>query len=421
MRRRIGVFSEVGHPNAEFGHFCGVSNFLAYWMRYCRGRGIEIDLHAYARRNRVDQDGPVRMYGWRPHLPVRVYPTIVQDLAHMLPSRRIARVVRDRRYSSVNVIAPGTMGLQGMIAARRHSLPVVAMYTTSLAAYSGERTKRALGWLGAGSRPVVEATERLAWGLMRRFYSGRNGVTAVLAPTSRVAGEVRAKLAAPVQVLGRGVDTELFTPPLRWKGGTPPTGRALILYAGRIHRGEKNLDRFIEVLREVPKAGLLVVGDGPHRDSLQRDLGARAEFTGALSGRALAAAYRRADFFVFPSKHDTFGQVVMEAMATGLPAVVTDQGGPQELVEDGVTGFVADDRSFVARVRELATNSRLRLRMGRQARLAAEARSWERIFAELMDYCLRTADRRSGATCIPRAPSPRSSLVWTGSAPSGIL
>lgn len=91
----------------------------------------------------------------------------------------------------------------------------------------------------------------------------------------------------------------------------------------------------------------MVVGDGPHRDSLELELGARAEFTGALSGRELAAACRRADLFVFPSKHDTFGQVVMEAMATGLPAVVTDQGGPQEPVEDGVTGFVADDRSFL--------------------------------------------------------------------------
>ena len=392
MRLRVGVFSEVGHPDAGTRHFSGVSNFLAYYMRYCRRRGLEMDLHSYADRDRVDEDGSVRMYGWRPRAPLRVDPTIPQDLRHLLLDARVLRTARDRAYDVINVVAPGTMGLQGVMVARRVGVPVVAMYTTSLAEYAGKRAARGLSWLGRGEAPAVSATEAMGWWVMRRFYSRRNMIGTILAPTHRTAREVESKLDVPIRILGRGVDTELFRPP-------PPNGvkarnqTAVILYSGRIHRGEKGLDRFVEILKTIPEARLLMVGDGPHRESLERDLGPRAEFTGVLAGEKLAAAYRRADFFVFPSKHDTFGQVVTEAMATGLPAVVTDQGGPQELVEDGVTGFVADDDCFIPRVRDLCTSPALRGEMGQRARAAAEARSWDQIFDELVQHYHRAAER----------------------------
>ena len=390
-RLRVGVFSEVGHPHAGIRHFSGVSNFLSYNMRYCRRRGLEMDLHSYADRDRTDEDGSVRMYGWRPRVPIRVDPTIPQDLRHLLLDARILRTARDRAYDVINVVAPGMMGLQGVMVARRVKVPVVAMYTTSLAEYAGKRTARGLRWLGKGMAPAVSATEAMGWRVMRKFYSRRNRIGAIFAPTRRTAREVEARLDAPIRILGRGVDTELFRPP-------PPdvvkacNQPAFILYSGRLHRGEKGLDRFVEILKAIPEARLLMVGDGPHRESLKRDLGSRAEFTGTLAGEELAAAYRRADFFVFPSKHDTFGQVVMEAMATGLPAVVTDQGGPQELVEDGVTGFVADDECFLSRVRDLCTSRALRGEMGQRARAAAEARSWDQIFDELGQHYRQAAE-----------------------------
>ena len=121
--------------------------------------------------------------------------------------------------------------------------------------------------------------------------------------------QVEPRLDAPLAVLGRGVDTELFRPP----PAESRRGRVVepvILYSGRLHRGEKGLDRFTEILDAFPEVRLLVVGDGPHRTELERDFGSRAHFTGRLSGEKLAAAYRKADLFVFPSKHDTFGQVV---------------------------------------------------------------------------------------------------------------
>lgn len=157
-RLRVGVFSEVGHPHAGIRHFSGVSNFLSYNMRYCRRRGLEMDLHSYADRDRTDEDGSVRMYGWRPRVPIRVDPTIPQDLRHLLLDARILRTARDRAYDVINVVAPGMMGLQGVMVARRVKVPVVAMYTTSLAEYAGKRTARGLRWLGKGMAPAVSAT-----------------------------------------------------------------------------------------------------------------------------------------------------------------------------------------------------------------------------------------------------------------------
>ena len=382
------MFSEVGHPESGNPHFSGVSNFLSYNIRYCKQRGVEMDLHSYAEDDRVDEHGSVNLFGWRPRVPIRVDPTIPQDLRHVVPDQRILRAAFERCYDVINVIAPGTMGMQGVWIARRLGIPVVAMYTTSIAEYAGKRAAEALGSLEAVKAPTVSATEAIGWWVMRRFYSRRNGVEAVLAPTQRALEAIEPRLDAPLSILGRGVDTELFRPAGDGRAGDAPP---LILYSGRLHRGDKDLDRFVEILRAIPEARLLVVGDGPHREGLEADLGRRAEFTGALQGEELAAAYRRCDFFVFPSKHDTFGQVVMEAMASGLPVVVTDQGGPQELVEDGVTGFVADDGRFLDRVRALAGDPRLRREMGHRAREAAQARSWTRIFDELMEHYRRVA------------------------------
>ncbi len=397
---RIGVFSEVGHPGSGNPHFSGVSNFLSYKIRYCRQRGLKMDLHSYTDDDRIDEDGSVHLFGWRPRVPVRVDPTIPQDLRHVVPDPRILRASAARCYDVINVVAPGTMGMQGVWVARRLGIPVVAMYTTSLAEYAGKRAAEVLGPLEAVKAPTVTATEAIGWWVMRRFYSKRNGIEAVLAPTRRTLEAIGSRLDAPLSILGRGVDTDLFQP----AGDEVSAGRSdrnrtagdgdagpLILYSGRLHRGDKGLDRFVEILEAVPDARLLVVGDGPHREGLEADFGHRAEFTGKLAGEDLAAAYRRCDFFVFPSKYDTFGQVVMEAMASGLPVVVTDRGGPQELVDDGITGFVADDDRFVERVRELAASPELRQRMGRKARQAAEARSWSCIFDELMGHYRRLA------------------------------
>src|SRR5207247_1799225 len=131
-------------------------------------------------------------------------------------------------------------------------------------------------------------------------------------------------------------------------------GRVRALYVGRV-APEKNLDLLARAFAPPADAGLTIVGEGPSLPELRQRL-PNAVFTGRLGGESLARAYADADYFVFPSRTDTLGNVVLEAMASGLPAIVSDRMGLKELVQDGVTGFVTrSDEDFAAAVRTLAT------------------------------------------------------------------
>ena len=166
-------------------------------------------------------------------------------------------------------------------------------------------------------------------------------------------------------------------------------GSIRFLYVGRISK-EKNLDALAEAWlklhAEIPSATLALVGDGPYLAELRRRLtNAGVIFTGFLSGEALARAYASADAFVFPSTTDTFGNVVLEAQASGLPTIVTDVGGPRELVRDGETGLVGpgqDAVALLAAMRRLASDDSLRRRMGDAARKSMGRRTWERAFED---------------------------------------
>src|SRR5437868_3959332 len=151
-----------------------------------------------------------------------------------------------------------------------------------------------------------------------------------------------------LKILPRGLDTTLFTPerrnPVFWNKFGERNGAVRLLYVGRISK-EKNLDVLAQAYRQLRGEGLPVqlylVGDGPYLEALHEAM-PEAIFTGYLRGKELAAAYASADVFVFPSTTDTFGNVVIEAQASGVPVIVSDTGGPKELVEENVNGVVTD-------------------------------------------------------------------------------
>jgi len=192
--------------------------------------------------------------------------------------------------------------------------------------------------------------------------------------------------AEKIKILPRGLDTELFSPERRSEAFRTqyglPASKPLVLYVGRISK-EKDLDILAECYAALaPQAHFALVGDGPYVEELKRRM-PNARFTGYLAGEALATAYASADVFLFPSTTDTFGNVVIEAMACGLPNVVSDMGGPKELVEDGVTGFVTrslDATAFTSAARKLIEDPSLRSRMGSNAREAVRDRSWSGAF-----------------------------------------
>jgi len=160
-----------------------------------------------------------------------------------------------------------------------------------------------------------------------------------------------------------------------------------ILYVGRVSK-EKNLELLVKayskLARSMDKICLAVVGDGPYMDEMRRALnGTPAVFTGYLEGEALASLYASADLFVFPSTTDTFGNVVLEAQASGIPVIVTDSGGPQENIIPDQTGIVVkgdDEESLLRGMQQMIADPDRLKEMGRAARVYAEKRSFERAF-----------------------------------------
>lgn len=264
-----------------------------------------------------------------------------------------------RSADIVQVSTPGPMGLAGLIAGRMLGLPVIAQYHTEVAEYAARMS--GMPMLGAIVSPIV------GW-----FYQQAQ---LCLAPSQAVV-ERLASLGVPrdrIVRVRRGVDLALFDPDRRERSRfTAPTA----LYVGRLSR-EKNLDGLLAawslVRRDRPDAQLAIVGEGPLAGTLQRD---GVVELGPAHGVELAALFASADVFAFASETETFGNVVVEAAASGLPAVVTSRGAAHEHVIHNETGVVTDNAdAFAAAVTRLLDDPVARARMGAAAR--AHARSYD--------------------------------------------
>jgi glycosyltransferase involved in cell wall biosynthesis len=223
-----------------------------------------------------------------------------------------------------------------------------------------------------------------------------------------------------------GVDTDCFSPVYRsaeWRerlsGGHPEA--PLLLYVGRL-AAEKRLEWLRPLLDAMPEARLAVVGDGPIRPALmQQFANTPTVFAGYLEGRDLSCAYAAADLFVFPSASETLGNVVLEAMASGLPVVAARAGGPVDLVRDGVNGYLSDaarPEQFCERVQRLVRDPNERARLAAGALRYAQSQSWTAVLDQLLGITKRssTATRRDAAGHLARC---RPSLTGPGETPSG--
>jgi len=185
----------------------------------------------------------------------------------------------------------------------------------------------------------------------------------------------------PCHLMPRGVDAQLFTPEMRKR---EPGDRDHVLgFVGRLSV-EKNVALLVQVQQELEEMGhksfrFLIVGHGGDEAWLRERL-PKAEFAGVLRGEALSTAYANMDLFVFPSHTDTFGNVVLEALASGVPAIVTPDGGPKTIVRDGVTGRIAEDASFAEAVASILGNPELHVEMRQAARAHAMTMSWDAVF-----------------------------------------
>jgi glycosyltransferase involved in cell wall biosynthesis/predicted metal-dependent phosphoesterase TrpH len=284
----------------------------------------------------------------------------------------MVEAIAQGRYEVVHLCSPGPSGVAAGLVARMMDLPVVGSYHTELAAYTGLRTGDA--GLEAGMRWLLSA-----------FYGQ---CRTVLSPSPSADASLRA-LGVAADRIGRwdrGIDLEAFDPALRREGAF--AGEINVLYAGRLtaEKGVELLaDAFLAARERDPRLHLVLAGGGPEEEHLRERLGVDATFLGWLDGHELARAYASADLFLFASRTDTFGQVILEAQASGLPVVAVAEGGPVELVEDGRTGRLCppDAGALADAVLGLAGDRRMRARLARTALAAVRGRTWERALEQL--------------------------------------
>jgi glycosyltransferase involved in cell wall biosynthesis len=281
--------------------------------------------------------------------------------------------------SEIIISTPGPVGLIGLVAAELFGIPAVGIYHTDFPAYVRHLT----------ASPMLEG---VAWAYMRWFFGRmeRLFVRSQASADDLVRGGFEA---ASMQVLPAGVDARLFHPERRqndfWRlRGLQ--GETTLLYVGRVSK-EKNLDllltAFEQLSAEQPEVTLAIVGDGPQLAELRARVDhPRVLLTGYLEGDQLATAYASSDLFVFPSATDTFGNAILEAHASGLPAVVANQGGPPEIVEAsgaGATFDPADPCDLLAALRPLLQDPAHRHALGHRAREYARGAGWEQVFEQL--------------------------------------
>jgi glycosyltransferase involved in cell wall biosynthesis/predicted metal-dependent phosphoesterase TrpH len=307
----------------------------------------------------------------------------------------LVEALADGDYDLVHVTAPGPAGIAATLLGRITGMPLLASYHTELATYAGLRADG-----------MLEAVARAGLGA---FY---NAPVRTLSPSPAADASLAALGidAAKVGRWERGVDVERFDPAKADRDAYP--GEIKILYAGRLSR-EKGVDlladAFLRAHEADPRLHLLLAGGGPEEAELREQLGDAATFLGWLGGEDLAVAYASADAFLFCSVTDTYGQVILEAGASGLPVIAIAEGGPAALVENRHTGLLCrPDADHVAgALLQLAASPELRTKLGSAGARGARARSWERSMSQLAAGYRLALD---GAATVVPATTPRPAL-----------
>jgi phosphatidylinositol alpha 1,6-mannosyltransferase len=300
------------------------------------------------------------------------------DLAFDMLFFRHHRIMRQKleefRPDVVHLTGPSHAGLLGLILAHQMRVPIAASWHTNLHEFAARRLGRKFSWV---SQPQQKFVENLTLDITLQFY---RMAKLLFAPNPELVDMLHARLHRPTYLMQRGIDTDLFSSKRRTRDG----GEFTIGFVGRLSP-EKNVRMLAQLEKALHEAGFedtrfMIVGDGNEREWLIKNM-KRAVVPGILRGTALAEAYANMDVFVFPSVTDTFGNVVLESMASGVPTVVTSGGGPRYLVSPGVNGYVTDSLDEMVRsVLQLRLSKSMRTRMALDARSTALSYSWDNVF-----------------------------------------
>lgn len=293
---------------------------------------------------------------------------------------RIERVLREFRPELIHITGPSELGFFGAYFAWKMNLPLVASWHTNVHEYAARRMRWLSRHLGDAG-PAIERWTQDRWlDATTRFY---RMASVLYAPNQPLCEMLERRTGRPCHLMQRGVDTEMFSPAKRTR---MDDGHLVLGYVGRLSV-EKNVDLLPRVHAELKRMGLSphwrIVGHGADEATLRRELGDCA-MAGVLRGEKLAEAYANMDLLVFPSHTDTFGNVVLEALASGVPAVVTPSGGPAHIVQNGITGRVAHDEEFADAIAGLVRAPERMQSMRCAAREYALGCTWDAVFERVV-------------------------------------
>ena len=362
---RIALFTETFLPKID-----GIVTRLKHTVENLQRQGHQVLVFC--------PEGGLKSYkGAEVHgvkgMPLPLYP----ELKLAFPNPKIKRVLEQFQPDLIHVVNPAVLGLGGIYFAKTLDIPLVASYHTHLPQY--------LQHYGLG------ALEGVLWELLKLAH---NQAALNLCTSSAMVNELRSHGIERVDLWQRGVDTELFqphlkSPQMRQKLSEGHPEDPLLLYVGRVS-AEKQIDAIKPVLEAIPQARLAIVGDGPNRETLETHFaGTNTNFVGYMQGLELASAFASADAFIFPSRTETLGLVLLEAMAAGCPVVAAASGGILDIVSDGDNGYLFDpldpDGVITATQRLLAAQEE-RERLRTNARQEAERWGWPAATQQLVEY-----------------------------------
>ncbi|MDZ8025677.1 MAG: glycosyltransferase family 4 protein [Nostoc sp. SerVER01] len=363
---RIALFTETFLPKVD-----GIVTRLRHTVDHLQRNGNQVLM--IAPDGGITEHKGAKVYGIT-GFPLPLYP----ELKMALPRPAIGYALEEFQPDIIHVVNPAVLGLSGIFYSKMLKIPLVASYHTHLPQY--------LQHYGLGM------LEGLLWELLKGAH---NQAALNLCTSTAMMEELSAHGIERVDLWQRGVDTELFHPDLasvemrsRLSQNHPES--PLLLYVGRLS-AEKEIERIKPILEAIPEARLALVGDGPHRQALEKHFaGTNTYFVGYLMGQELGSAFASADAFIFPSRTETLGLVLLEAMAAGCPVVAARSGGIPDIVTDGVNGYLFDPTTDVqgalsATVRLLEEKQQRDI-IRQNARREAESWGWAAATSQLQDY-----------------------------------
>jgi glycosyltransferase involved in cell wall biosynthesis len=368
----------------SFHEVNGVAHTSRHFEAFARRRNLPfLCIRAGDRTEAVMKEGSV----WSLELPRGFLSFALEkdlrfDPAFLRHIPLIGEVLERFRPDLIHITGPSEVGMLGAGLAHHFGLPLAASWHTNVHEYAARRSEWFLRILPKRhSLQTEQKIEDLTMAAAAMFYSAA-GV--LFAPNPELCRMLQRSTGRLCHLMPRGVDARLFRPEKRRRD--PADRDHLLGFVGRLSI-EKNVAMLVEVQQELEAMGhtgfrFLIVGHGAEEAWLRERL-PRAEFAGVLHGEALAEAYANMDLFVFPSHTDTFGNVVLEALASGVPAIVTPDGGPCTIVREGKTGRIVEDEGFAGAVAGILGDPGRHAAMRHAAREYALTASWDSVFEDV--------------------------------------